>query len=240
MNRDFHIWFRKNAEISPLCVTRLKNLRLILIYMFLFTNLSGFAQSDSVSIIKKENKKMTLGANISYFINFDLSFKDGFSFTTAAVLIKANHLISIAPVWWIDKNRNANFFKGGMLSYQFFPNKNRKRINFYFIYDLVFTFEKNEWEKNLEYNPQQYYDVSFKSIWHSLKNQAGYGFNINICKGFYINQSMSVGIEYYNYTSKTDVKGNPNLTSKYSSGNIFSNSGACSFLKIGVGYNFEK
>ncbi len=218
----------------------LKNLSLIVMNIFLLTNMSSFAQSDSVSILKKENKKITFSANSSYLMNFDLSFKDGFSFITAAVIKKANHNLSIAPVWWIDKNRNGNIFKGGMLSYRFFPSRNRKCLNFYFIYDLMFTFEKNEWEKNMEYIPKQYYDVSFKSRWHSLKNQVGYGFNINIYKGFYFNQSMSIGIEFYNYTSKTDVKDNPSLSSEYSSGNIFSDSNASSLLMIGIGYNFEK
>jgi len=216
----------------------LKSLRFIFIALLLLTHLSGYTQPDS--LLKKENKKIVFGANISYYPSLDLAFNDGFSFTTGAVIKNNKHLISIAPVWWVDKNRNVNFFKGGMLSYQFYPYKNRKRIDFYFIYDLAFTFVKDEWERNMEYFPKQFYDVSFKSRLHSLKNQIGYGFNINIYKGFYINQSMSIGVEFYNYISKTVVKDNPSFSSEYSSGNIFSGSNTCGFLKIGVGYNFEK
>ncbi|MFA4851085.1 MAG: hypothetical protein WC868_05510 [Bacteroidales bacterium] len=209
-------------------------------YIFLFTNLFGFSQSDSSSTLKNEDKKVIFCADISYYTNFDLNFKDGFSFTTAAVIKNDKHSISVAPVWWIDKNRKANFFKGGMLSYKFSPSNRNKQINFYFIYDLVYTFEKNKWDKNMEYSPKQFYNVSFISRWHSLKNQVGYGFELNIYKGFYVNQSMSVGIEFYNYKSKTDVKDNASLSSEYSSGNIFSNVSPCGFLKIGIGYNFEK
>lgn len=213
-------------------------LRLVIINILFLAVLSGFAQSDS--LLKKQNKKINFGANIAYCPNFDLAFNDGFLFTTGAIIKKDKHSISLAPVWWIDKNIDVNFFKGGMLSYQFYPYKNQKRTNFYFIYDLLFTYEKDEWEKNMEFFPKQFYDVSFKSNVHSLKNQVGYGFNINICKGFYISQSMSVGVEFYNYTSKTVVKDNPNLSSEYSNGNIFSHSNTCGFLKIGIGYNFEK
>jgi hypothetical protein len=216
----------------------LRSLKLVFVYLLLLTNLSGFAQSDS--LLKKENKKIIFGTNLSYCPNFDLSFNDGFLFATGAVIKKDKHSISLAPVWWADKNRDVNFFKGGMLSYQFFPYKNRKRTNFYFIYDLAFTFVKDDWEKNMEYFPKQFYDVTFQSRVHSLKNQIGYGFNVNIYKGFYINQSMSIGVEFYNFTSKTVVKDNPSFSSEYSSGNIFSSSNTCGFLKIGVGYNFEK
>jgi hypothetical protein len=212
----------------------------ILINIFVLSCLFSFAQSDSISISKKESNKMTFGANILYFVNFDLSFKDGFLFATSAVIKNDKQSISIAPLWWIDKNKSTNFYKGGMLSYQFYPNGNRKSINFYFIYDLLYTFEKNEWERNMEYFPNQFYNVSFKSISNSMKNQVGYGFNINICRGFYINQSMSFGVEFYNYISKTIVKDNPSLSSEYSSGNLFSHTNASSFLKIGIGYNFKK
>lgn len=209
--------------------------KLLLTTLFLLTILAGFAQSDSIL-----NKKITFGANISYYQNFDLNFKDGFLFSTALEIKKTKHSLSLAPVWWIDKNIDVNFFKGGLLSYKFFTIKKQKYLNFYFIYDLMFTFEKNDWERNMLYLTNQYFDVSFKSTWHSLKNQIGYGFNINIYKGFYINQGMSFGAEFYNYSSKTDVKDSPDLSSEYSSGNIFSNLKASSYLKIGVGYNFEK
>ncbi len=213
-------------------------MKTITIILFFLSSFSVLAQGDYVP--KLYNKKAVWGCQANYFNNFDLNFKAGIGFSTSVLLKKQNHTFAIGPMWWIDKNYEVNTFRGGIFSYQYFPNKHNKRIHFYFIYDLAYTFEKSGWDRNMRYGPNTYYNVSYKTSWHSLKNQLGYGFNVNIYKGLYLTQGMSIGVEYYNTNSETKVKENPSLSSTYSSGNIFSGSGTSSFLKLGIGYNYEK
>ncbi len=214
-------------------------IKIIATSLILFLSILSFAQPDSITTTTDKNKRTSLGVNISHFTNFNLNYTDGFSFVSAVVISKRNYSIALGPIWWLDRNNYVNFFKGGMLSFQLYPNKTNKRINFYFIDDLSYTFEKYNWEKQIDLTPNKYYDVSFKSTWHALENQTGYGFNFRVYKGFYINQSMTIGFEFYNYTSKTIVKDNPSMSSEYSTGNILSGSNTKGYLKIGLGYNFK-
>ena len=213
--------------------------KLIVIFILAFSNFTGYSHSDTTS--KEGANRLTFGTNISYFTALELYFNDGFAFATSFVIIKQKHSLFIGPVWWFDKNQDVSMFRGGMVSYQYFPRKDRGRINFFFIYDLVYTSEKNQWDTLMHFYPMlpinQVYDVTVTTKWQSMINQVGYGFNLNIYKGFYLNQSFSLGIEFYNYKSKADVKDDPGLSSEYSTGSIFSGSNANSVLKIGFGYN---
>jgi len=198
--------------------------RLIAIFILAFLSFPGYSQSDTTN--KQKANRLTFGTNISYFTDPDLYFNDGFAFTTSLAINKQKHSISIGPVWWFDKNQDVSIFRGGMASYQYFLNKNQKRINFYFIYDLAYTYEKNQWDTLMHFYPvlpiNQTYDVTVTTKWQSVINQFGYGFNLNIYKGFYLNQSFSLGIEFYNYKSNQDVKDDTSLSSEYKSGNLFS------------------
>lgn len=193
--------------------------------------------AQNIPVAKKGHLKWGLQAN--YFNNFDLNFKAGVLLSTSVTAQKNKSQFAIGPMWWADNNYKADIFRGAIFSYQYSPFVTNSKINFYFIYDLVYTYQKTGWDKSVQYG-NTYYNVSYKTNWHSLKNQVGYGFNVNLYKGLYITQSMSIGIEYYNTGSKTEVKDNPSLSNTYSSGNIFSGSGTSSFLKFGIGYNFEK
>ena len=91
----------------------------------------------------------------------------------------------------------------------------------------------------MKYNPISSSIVDYKSKWQSLKNQIGYGFIIKIYKRIYINQSFSIGGEFYNYKSKTIVRENADYSNEYKSGNIFSKFESSYFIKTGIGYSFE-
>ncbi|MDZ4757177.1 MAG: hypothetical protein SGJ10_03430 [Bacteroidota bacterium] len=209
------------------------------IYILLFSLLIGFFTFAQIVNYPAKKIEIQHGFSANYFTNSELNFKSHNHFSTNFSLSKSNQIFSIGTIFGSTKNDNLNFFKGGIFSYQYFPNKTNKRFNFYFIYDFIYTFEKSGWEREMQFSGNNEH-VTFNSPWHSLKNQVGYGFNVNIYKGFYLTQSMSIGIEYYNFVSKTVVKNQPQLSSTYSSGNIFSGSGTSSLLKLGMGYHFKK
>jgi len=201
--------------------------------------LLAHSQTDSSLSNTKNGNKPTLGLNISYFTEPDLYFNDGFAFPTLVSLNNEKYSLLLGPVWWIDKNENVSLFRGGMISYRYFAHKPNKYLNFFFIYDLVYLYEKTEIATQMHFYPQlpvnQIYNATNTIRWHSLINQVGYGFKVNIYDGFYINQSFSLGIEFYGYRSETDVVEDPSLSSEYSSGG----NGTSSFLTIGFGYTFE-
>lgn len=214
-------------------------MKIFLTFILLAGSLWSFAQDDLIQKSSEKNKQLTFGANLSHFTNFNLNYTDGFSFVTSGVVNKGKCSISLGPIWWIDRNNYVNFFRGGMLSFQYYPDKTKRRINFYFINDFSYSFEKYHWNRNMKtINYTQYYNVEFKSFSQSLQEQIGYGINVKIYKGFYVNQSMTIGFEFYNYQSTTTVIEDPSLSSEYSTGNIFSASETKGYLKIGIGCNF--
>ena len=206
-----------------------------IIYLFLSSTLFSYAQTEK----NTDNKKITVGINSSFFSNFELDFNPGYEFSTQLTLQKNKSKFSIGPVWLLCKVYDINNFRGGIFSYQYFPVQNKK-FNFYLIYDLSFTAERNAWQRYMEYDNGKFDWIKFNSRMNYLKNQFGYGFTMKIYNGFYLNQSMSLGLEYYNYYTNSETSNNPKLSAVYKSGNIFSNSGTCSFLRLGIGYNFEK
>jgi len=213
--------------------------KIILIISIFCLALLAHSQTDTAISNNESGSKLAFGVNISYFTAPELYFNDGFAFTSSLSVNKNKHTLLLAPVWWIDKNEDVSVFRGGLLAYQYFPHKPRKRINFYFIYDLAYLYEKKEWDTQIHFYPQkpinQVYNAIVTTKWRALVNQFGYGFNLRLFKGLYLNQSFSIGMEFYSYKSETDVKEDSSLSSEYASGG----NGASSFLKIGFGYNFE-
>ncbi|OFX34141.1 MAG: hypothetical protein A2X08_03580 [Bacteroidetes bacterium GWA2_32_17] len=213
------------------------NKHILLIFLLIGFSFYSFSQTDSLKS-NIENKKKYLVFNISVLNDPDLSIKDGITLSTVISLKSNKNLFQIGPLWWFDQNRNANFFKGGIFSYNYFPFK-ENRLNFYFILDFAYVYKNDIWSKEMKYNPISSSIVDYKSKWQSLKNQIGYGFIIKIYKRIYINQSFSIGGEFYNYKSKTIVRENADYSNEYKSGNIFSKFESSYFIKTGIGYSFE-
>ena len=210
------------------------NNRIVFIIFFVSQSLLSFAQLDSLSK-KKENP---WSFNISILNSPDFSFKNGVLLTTPLGLKINKSLLQLSPLWWFDKNRDANFFRGGIFSYSYYPFK-EKDLSFYFIYDLVYEFKTEDWSREIKYNPTSFSIVDYNSKAQSLKNQIGYGFSFIVLKRVYINQSFSIGGEFYNYQSNTTVRENAAYSSEYKSGSLFNKFQACYFLKTGVSYCFE-
>ena len=152
---------------------------------------------------------------------------------------RKKHYVHLGPLWWLDKIKNVNVFRGFNISYEFFPFKKNKLINFYFLYDFIFLYENNSWNTTMRFYPQKpitdEYEVDIQTKWRSFKNQLGYGFNLSIYKGLYLNQSFSIGLELYDYQSTSTVPEAMELSSSYSN----SGSGTSNYLKIGLGYIFN-
>jgi len=196
------------------------------------------AKSEAGPIINIDKQNITFGGNITYNNSVAFSFKNGYLFSTSLVLTKKHNVLSLGPMWWIDKNKKVNLFRGGIISYHFFPYC-EKKLKFCFVYDLIYNFEINKWNKDMNYEPGIMYNVDYKDKWQSIKNQVGYGFQWNFYKGLYLYNIFSLGIEFYSYSSKTIVLGKPELSYVYANNNIFANNQICNVLKFGIGYNFE-
>lgn len=215
----------------------MSNKHILLIFFLIGFSFYSFSQTDSLKR-NTENKKKYFVFNISVLNDPDLSIKDGLTLSTVISLKLNKNLLQIGPLWWFDQNRNANFLKGGIFSYNYFPFK-ENNLNFYFIYDFAYVYKTDNWSREMKYDPISSSIVDYKSKWQSLKNQIGYGFIIKIYKRIYLNQSFSIGGEFYNYKSKTIVRENSDFSNEYKSGNIFSKFESCYFIKTGIGYSFE-
>ena len=210
---------------------------ILLIFFLIGFSFYSFSQTDSLKR-NLENKKNNFVFSISVLNDPDLSIKDGITLSTVISLKSNKNLFQIGPLWWFDQNRDVNFLKGGIFSYNYFPFK-ENNLNFYFIYDFAYVYKTDNWSKEMKYNPVSSSIVDYKSKWQSLKNQIGYGFIIKIYKRIYFNQSFSIGGEFYNYKSKTIVRENSDYSNEYKSGNIFSKFESSYFIKTGIGYSFE-
>lgn len=213
-------------------------MRTLFIHLFIISYLSGYSQTDSLPALKNRNKKITYEACVLYFYGLDMNTVSGTSFTTAAIIKMSGHSLLLGPVWWLNSFKDANKFRGVLCSYRYSPDKTMRLIHFYFIGDLIYSYEKYEWAKYLKYDANNYYNIEYKEKWQSLQILGGYGVDIKLYKGFYVSNSMSVGIEFYNYRSHTNVIDVPALSSSYVTGNIFTDSRKSTLMKVGIGYRF--
>ena len=199
-----------------------------------------FAQTTTDTLTKNNHKKITYGLEVIHLANNNLNYTNGFSFATAATFHKGRVVLLPGFVWSFDRNKKVNILKGGTLSAEFYPFKNNRIINFYFKNDLSLTYEKDRWNRYMKtINYTDYYHVKFNSVWHSLQEQIGYGFNLDLNCSFYLTSAMTIGFEFYNYKSNTIVEEDPSLSSQYSTGNIFSDVNTKGYLMLGIGYSFK-
>ncbi len=205
------------------------------IFLTIF-NLMAYSQDDTPG--KTENK-LKFGVNVSAMPDLSFEFKNGVHLSTQFIASKNKISILFGPVWWVYKNKDTNKFKGGSISLRYFPQKMSRTLNFYFMYDLDYFLQTNEWSRYMQYTPSVSYNVDFKSKIQTLRNQVGYGFILKLYKGLFFTQSLSFGMDCYNYNSTTTVIENPSLSENYSSGNIFSNTHASSTLKAGIEFHFK-
>lgn len=195
-------------------------------------------QEEVKQPISKE-AKLKFGVQVSYINDGELYFNDGAEFASSVTFRYKKHLAQIGPIWWFDKNKDVDVFRGLIISYQFFPKELSKTLNFYFLYDLSYTFENGEMQSKAHFYPthpiNEIYNINTSTSWQTLSNHVGYGFRVNVFKGLYIDQNFSLGIEIHRYTSENEVVEDPSLSYNFKS----SGHGTNMFLKLGIGYNFK-
>lgn len=216
----------------------IKSRTFILITVLCLSN-ALFGQKETINTVP-DSSKYNLGFQVTYITNSEMYFNDGALFATSFNLNFEKHLFQFGPLWWFDKNEPTNTFRGVIFSYQFFPLKTNRTLNFYFLYDLVYSFEKTSWESEMQFNPphpsNELFHVYSSTRWNSLINQIGYGFRVNVFKGLYIDQNFSLGLEVYKYESENIVPADPSLSTTYRSSGHDTNM----FLKLGIGYSWNK
>jgi len=111
-----------------------------------------------------------------------------------------------------------------------------KRFNFYFLYDLAYSRIITEHSLQIYHHPDlQHYMSKDTYTINYTTNFIGYGFHLNIIKGFYINQSLQLGISLYSDKHVLIVPDKPILSDEITS------SGEPYFdgeIRLGLGYNF--
>ena len=146
----------------------------------------------------------------------------------------------IGPRTYLSNNTfdKSKHLRGIQVSCKFFPNgiTYEKRFNFYFLYDLAYSKIVTESDHQVYYHPDlQHYMSNDTYTINYTTNFIGYGFQLNIIKGFYINQSLQLGIAHYSDKLEIIVPDKPILSEEVSSSQEPAFDG---MIRLGLGYNF--
>lgn len=202
------------------------------VIIFSITN-PTFSQSEG------STKKFKYGINSSLLFNSDLYFNDGLLFSSCFTIDKGRHSIETGPLWWKDKLDDSSPFRGVIVTYKYDPFVINKNLQFYVLLDLLYTFERNRYTEQINFYPDipknEEYTAEIDLFWNKLATQIGYGISYKVYKGFYLFQSFSLGIEFFNYQNSTQIQENSSLSYTYSN----NESGTSHILKIGLGYKLK-
>ena len=146
----------------------------------------------------------------------------------------------IGPRTYLSKNtfNKSKHLRGIQVSCKFFPNgiTYEKRFNFYFLYDLAYSRIISESDHQVYYHPDlQHYISNCTSTVNYTTNFIGYGFQLNVIKGFYINQSLQLGLGIYKDKIVIIVPDKPILSEE---GTSSQEPAFDAMIRIGLGYNF--
>ena len=146
----------------------------------------------------------------------------------------------IGPRTYLGKNTfdKSKHLRGIQASCKFFPNSitYEKRFNFYFLYDFAYSIIITEHSHQIYHHPDlQHYMSKCTITVNYITNLIGYGFQLKIIKGFYINQSLQLGIAHYSDKLETIVPDKPILSEKGSSSQEPAFEAT---IRFGLGYNF--
>jgi opacity protein-like surface antigen len=205
--------------------------KVLLIAVFLGILFNSSAQTDS---LKSAIPKLRYGLNVSYNLTRDI-FN---AITPSLVLIKTRHAFMIGPRIFVGKETNYEKNKplGGEFIYMIFPNRQVKRFNFYFLYDLDFIMNRNV-RQGYYYANHKTNKGNWLSTEYSITNMIGYGFKLKIVKGFYLYNCAGAGLgltkEDYNFKGIDDSS----IFIK-NTGNFFDYKYLTVLVHLGFGYDF--
>ena len=196
-----------------------------IVFLILLYSLNGFAQN-----IEEAEKPQSLGTQTSmllisgigvpnYSLHFTIDTKK--NFFSIGPLISRNLDLS-SSYYYGSGVKNGYTLNGFILQYRHYPNSKAKVFDFFFHNQFIFQYFKDKGEDGL-----MYYGLdSYKSQLINTGNFIGYGFDVKFLKHFYVSQSVSAGIFYYNLTQ--DYENIDDIVDKYHSPGFI--------INFGIGY----
>lgn len=197
----------------------------------------AYPQNELTDKASEVPKAVNFGINLSYTAPLPTRVVAA---TPGLVLNLNKFSFLIGPRTYLSNNTfdKSKHLRGIQVSCKFFPNgiTYEKRFNFYFLYDLAYSSIITESNHTVYYHPDlQHYISNCTSTINYTTNFIGYGFQLNIVEGFYINQSFGLGIRIYNDKLVTIVPDKPILSEEVTSSEEPSFDG---MIRLGLGYNF--
>lgn len=153
-------------------------------------------------------------------------------FTIAFAIRNPKHTFLIGPS--IRLGSTGPQLSGGALTYQFYPNGINRTFSFYFLDDLSYSTlgyseERTTWINGIEY------ESTYESSKAYLANYFGYGFDLKIVKGLYLDQSLALGIAFKRRNYSLTVPELPSNSYSYDE-KLLSRGEVAVALKIGLTY----
>ncbi len=208
----------------------------IFILLILLTT-RAYPQNEPTDIASEVPKVVNFGINVSYTALLPTNVVAA----TPGFVINLNKFsFLIGPRTYLSNNTfdKSKHLRGIQVSCKYFPNgiTYEKRFNFYFLYDLAYSRIITERSHQNYYHPDlQHYMSKDTYTINYTTNLIGYGFQLNIIKGFYINQSLQLGISFYSDKHVLIVPDKPILSEE---GSSRQEPGFDAMIRIGLGYNF--
>ncbi|MBL1278973.1 MAG: hypothetical protein COA33_001780 [Fluviicola sp.] len=144
---------------------------------------------------------------------------------------KKKHQFSFGPQLFMFKNRFEEKI-GLMTKFKYYPNGFNNRFNSYFTVrmPLTYGFDKNDnWPPYYFAAPQE----TRASKYYSVVLTPGYGVNMKIKNGFYINSAFSFGVSYsFVFSEITNIETQAKRDDFYMNLDFVAN------FSFGVGYRF--
>jgi hypothetical protein len=206
--------------------------RATVLLITLLLSFSLYAQTDT---IKSKKFKIRYGVNVSY--NFTRYITEAIS--PCFELRVGNQNFMIGPLVYVNRESpHLKYSRTGVnYSYKIFPNPTSRIFNFYFLYNFQFAMDRKK--ENVDY--YNYSNIhligSITRTEYSITNCIGYGYKMRIVKGFYLNNSIGVGIGLFRNDSRADYPDVPSA-SHYDKGSMFGYGQPTIFANLGFGYDF--
>ena len=206
------------------------------IFLILLTA-RAYPQNELTDKASEVPKVVNLGINLSYTAILPTRVVAA---TPGLVLNLNKFSFLIGPRTYLDNNTfdKSKHLRGFQVSCRFFPNSitSEKRFNFYFLYDFAYSIIITEHSHQTYYHPDlQHYITDCTTTVNYTTNLIGYGFQLKIIKGFYVNQSLQLGIAHYNDKLEIIVPDKPILSEE---GSSRQEPGFDATIRLGLGYNF--
>ena len=197
----------------------------------------AYPQNELTDKASEVPKAINFGINLSYTALLPARVVAA---TPGLVLNLNKFSFLIGPRTYLSNNtfNKSKHLRGIQVSCKFFPNgiSYEKRFNFYFLYDLAYSRIITENNHQVYYHPDlQHYISNCTSTINYTTNLIGYGFQLNLIKGFYINQSLQLGLGIYKDKIVIIVPDKPILSEK---GTSSEEPSFDAMIRLGFGYNF--